>query len=105
MAAACLDRIESAVRRTESLAGFYWLGVEERRMGSFVSAFFHSKTELELIDSQAHLQMLRMEWGRIKAFVDLSRVGKEQFDRICSLELRMQSALNHERDNMPRRDL
>lgn len=96
VADAWLEQMESAVKKTESLCGFYRLCLDERRPGEEVDAFFHGKTALELMDSQAFLRMLQMQWERAKPSIDFSKVGEERAEKIRAVEMRMKSALNQE---------
>ncbi|KKW22066.1 MAG: hypothetical protein UY62_C0012G0002 [Parcubacteria group bacterium GW2011_GWF2_50_9] len=105
IANAWLNQIETAVRKVESLAGFYRLSVEERRPGAEVDAFFHNRTEMELMDSQSYLRLLQMKWEEIKPTIDFAGVGKRHAFRIREMELRMEGALKQYLIPGPKHDL
>lgn len=105
VADAWINQLEYAVRRTESLSGFYRLSCEERRPGGEVDAFFHGRTELELIDCRSYLQLVQMKWERVKTAIDLSKLKKRRMEKIREIESRMEGALRQGRELMPRRDM
>lgn len=91
---AWLNQIETALKQTESLAGFHRLDTEGRRPGNEIDSFFYGKTSLEFIDSQVYLQLLQLEWQEVKGTLDLVRVGDRQLSRMRRLEARLKSTLN-----------
>lgn len=102
---AWLNQIATALNRAESLAGFHRMNVEERRPGNYLDSFFHGSTELEVIDSQAYLQLLDMEWQEVKGTIDFLKVGKRRQLRMRDLETRLRSALNFQNAPIPRSDI